>query len=287
MPELLLNNSFKVYKLLSPSLSVSLSSVLSSSSCITDLKRIITNSLYADYQSKNGFFYYSDSLFDMFNGNSDDRRGKSLELKEMDEIVEIKLKKEVKTVQEKNYELNYLIIKSKNKDQIPLKSQIFIFFTEMSSYSSTILLVKALPKFNSLMLNFFINDKGLIIKNLKISSIFLKNCLNINFDKLIKYNSDLEISFNNLNTINNSLANISINLLSKNLKTFNKQEEIIFTDDLFNTLNKLTSIDFKQLDITKIRCNLFYLMSDGKLKFFSHDTEDDDKLIWRILTNLG
>ncbi|ODV87860.1 hypothetical protein CANARDRAFT_53198 [[Candida] arabinofermentans NRRL YB-2248] len=156
-----------------------------------------------------------------------------------------------------------------------------------------LVLTKIQPKLLSVIVDHFINSLGCLMNSLNLPSSLLKELLNETV-KGVESNrvGDLELSFNGIPTSNGTLNSLLINVQHQDIGKFDDGES--FVESLYDHLRKQTAVDFNQLSLRKIRCRLFFMMSEGKIRFTSdmsflpdpQSYDDDRPTIWVVMFQL-
>jgi hypothetical protein len=129
---------------------------------------------------------------------------------------------------------------------------------------------KFLPIFTSNIQNTF----DCTISDIVIGNEMMQECISwaINND-VLDCTGGLELWFGKLQTSGN-LGSIIIRIEDKDIKIIHdslkvQNDENQFAEVLYEYLQSQTSISFKQLHLVKLKCQLFTLYMDGKVKFTS------------------
>ncbi|GMG29645.1 unnamed protein product [Ambrosiozyma monospora] len=158
-----------------------------------------------------------------------------------------------------------------------------------------LLMMKCMSKLSSVIVDFFINDLGCLFNPLRLSNEFISEILNNTMASIIEVNKigALEMVYNKIKTTNNSLNSMMLNLENQDLHFFINNEKT-FLDTFYEHLFAQSAIHFDMIQLTRIRCKLYFFSCEGLIRFSSDmsflpypETQDDVRpSIWPLLHKL-
>lgn len=99
-----------------------------------------------------------------------------------------------------------------------------------------------------------------------------------------------ELIFNPSTVTGSDLQKITVSIRNEDSKKFNTssisaEDGDLMTDRLYKFLDEHMALDFKKLELTRVNCNGFIALSNGKLKFFKRQGLTEQEL-WLFIANL-
>ncbi|KAG7819895.1 hypothetical protein KL942_004793 [Ogataea angusta] len=288
MSRILLNNNFKLLKVRSLGHESVVDRLcydeLDSNTEVAEFRKKIVSAILANelYKSHNsGLLIPTSSRFYSHGRSMSDKPDFA------DVLRHLELKLRIKEFECEERHLKMGAIRFKLLNVIPYQIMIFIEIEP----GTVLLMARMLPKLYQVATDFLVNDIGSLISPVELSDVFLKNTLNSTIEELgSSLVGELELAFANIKTTNNALNQIIINVPATDVDKFPKTD---FTSSLFGYLRKSTALDFEQLRLTKIRCNLYLFLSEGRLRFTNElsfapffDESDPRPSLWPFVLSI-
>ncbi|KAH3661663.1 hypothetical protein OGAPHI_006513 [Ogataea philodendri] len=204
-----------------------------------------------------------------------------------DVLRHLEVRARIKEFEYESHSLRLGLLRYRLPNVLPFQVSVFI---EVQP-GVMLFMTKSLPKLHHVTTDFLVNDLGCLISPVRLDDAFLKEILDSTIEELDSAAvGELELAFANIKTTNNALSQLVINVPRADVAKFPKTN---FSAALFEHLRKNTAIDFQKLQLTKIRCDLYLFLAEGRLRFNSElgfqpyvDEEDPRPSLWPFLMRI-